>query len=347
MKILFAAPVSFYQYTFFISQYVMGLAKASKRLGHDIRVIQTTENRYNPYLWKFIEKEFQIVRQVFRSVVDIPHDLLLMIQVCREIKKYKPDVLFLHLVDTSYFSYIVKRIKNQGCKVLVWLGVHPSRVSKGIHDLLRQADCTLIYDTTYLDYFQSLGIRNTKVIPLGCDVSYYASVNPDPEAKEKFRVDVSFVGLFDRFREKYLKALSEFNLGIWSWNLKDYNTPLKKFHRGTAFGKSMIEVFKSSKIVINIHREHEMNGGNYRLFEIPACKAFQLVDNKKEIGKYFEIGKEIVTFDDENDLKAKVEYYIAHESEREEIARAGYERIRRDHSLVNRMKKIIADLDGN
>lgn len=185
------------------------------------------------------------------------------------------------------------------------------------------------------------------MIPLGCDVSYYASVNPDTETKKKLRADVSFVGLFDPFREKYLKALSEFNLGVWSWNIKDYNTPLRKFHRGTAFGESMVKVFKSSKIVINIHREFEINGGNYRLFEIPACGAFQLVDNKKEIGKHFEIGKEIVTFDDEDDLKSKVRYYIANESEREKIARAGYERTRRDHSLVSRMKEIIAVLDGN
>jgi len=102
-----------------------------------------------------------------------------------------------------------------------------------------------------------------------------------------------------------------------------------------------VEVIRSSKIALNIHKEYEKNGGNYRLFEIPACETFQLVDEKEKIGSYFENGKEIVTFKNEKELKAKVQYYLDHEKLREKIAQAGYDRVKKDHTLTQRMKKLL------
>lgn len=342
MRILFAAPVTFEKITFFISQYVTGLARAASALGHEVQIIRTTENMYNPYLWEFLEKEFTTFRKYFKRIADLPHDLLLMFQVLNEVKIFKPDILFIHLIDTSYFPSIMKKIKKRGIRTVAWLGVHPSQVSTDIHRLLRASNHALIYDPDYIDFYANqLHINNIKILPLGCDIEYYEHVIPDNEYSAENQTDVCFIGLFDRHRETYLRVLSEVNLGIWSWNIGAYDTPLKKFHKGVVYNKEMIKVIKSSKIALNIHRDFEISGGNYRLFEIPACGVLQIVDDKRDIGKYFEIGKEIVTFKDEGDLKLKVKYYLEHPDEREKIAKAGFERVKRDHSLMNRMEKII------
>jgi len=342
MKILFAAPVTFHKYTFFISQYVTGLAKAAKTLGHDVRLVQTTESIYNPIMWKSVENIFLEFRKRRKWLADIPHDLLLINQLYQEVRDYNPDLLFIHPLDTYYLPLIIDRIKQRGTTVITWLGVHPSKISTGIHRLLRSSDYTLIYDPTYIDYYnQELGIRNLRIVPLGCDTDYYESIVPDQSFIEENGVDVSFVGLFDEYREEYLRALSDFNLGIWSWNIDNYDTTLKKFHRGVAYGESLIKVFKSSKIVLNIHRDFEESGGNYRLFEIPACNAFQIVDEKRDIGKYFKVEKEVVTFKDKDDLRRKVKYYLENPEEREQIAQAGFNRVKKDHTLIDRMKKII------
>lgn len=342
MRILFAAPVTFQRITFFISQYIIGLARAASALGHEVRIVQTTENMYNPHLWKFLEKEFATLRKYFKSIVDLPHDVLLLFQVLNEVKKFGPDILFIHLIDTSHFPSIMNKIKERGIRTVAWLGVHPSQVSSDIQRLLRASSHVLIYDPNYADYYVSeLRINNLRIVPLGCDVEYYERITPEMEYSEQNQTDVCFVGLFDRHRERYLRVLSEFNLGIWSWNIGEYDTPVKKFHRGVACDKEMIKVIKSSKIALNIHRDFEISGGNYRLFEIPACGVLQIVDEKRDIGNYFEIGKEIVTFKDESDLKAKVKYYLEYPDEREKIARAGLERVRRDHSLINRIQRII------
>ena len=342
MKILFAAPVTFDRITFFISQYTIGLAKAARALGHEVRVVQTTESVDHPTGINLLKQEFHTLQKYCKWLTDYPHDILLMNQIYYEVQDFKPDILFIHLIDTSHAHLIMERIKKRGTRVLTWLGVHPTEVSDGILKLLKSCDFTLIYDPSYIDYYEkNLGIRNLRIVHLGCDVEYYDSIRPDTEFKEQNKSDICFIGQFDSHREKYLKALSDFNLGIWSWNMAEHETDLYKFYRSVVYGDSLIEVIKSSKIALNIHREFEVGGGNYRLFEIPSCGVFQLVDEKKNIGEYFEIGKEIITYKDEYELRDKTQYYLENSEEREEIAKAGHKRVRKDHTLENRIQEII------
>ncbi len=346
MKILLAAPVQFDRITLFISDYFSGLARSLGKLGHVTRIVRTTENIYNPFVPNALINDYSVLRRYLKKLIDAPHDLLLMKQLLVEVEAFQPDLLLLHLFDTCYVSRIIPKIRAMGTKVFVWLGQHPSQVSSGIHDLLRVSDRTLYYDTSYQEYYERvLGIDNLCVLPLGCDVDHFDTIVPDSECQARNGVDVCFAGLFDSHREKYLMALSDFNLGIWSWNIGDFNTPLKIFHRGNAYGDDLVRIYKSAKIVLNIHRSFEQNGGNYRLFEIPATGAFQMVDDKPGLSKYFSVGKELVTFSDECDLRNKVAYFLENESERSAIASAGHERVRRDHTLVQRMDYLLRSIE--
>ena len=63
-----------------------------------------------------------------------------------------------------------------------------------------------------------------------------------------------------------------------------------------------------------------------RPFEITGCGGFLLTNDAPELSSYFEDGVEIVTFRGLDDLKAKVQHYLAHEDERRAIAEAGLRR---------------------
>lgn len=348
MKILLAAPVQFDRITLFISDYFTSLARAADKLGHQARLFATTESSSNPLIPRGLSREYQTLRRYLSQFVDFPHDMLLVRQLWREVVEFEPDVVLLHVIDTSYLARIVPKIRAMGIKVLVWLGVHPSQVSAGVHDLLRSADNTLYYDQSYRRHYEDvLGIDNLLLLPLGCDIDRFDAIGTEAKECCTDLVDVCFAGLFDSHREKYLMALREFNLGIWSWNIGDFNTPLKRFHRGHAFGDNLVRIYKSAKIVLNIHRSFERSGGNYRLFEIPASGAFQMVDDKPGLSKYFSVGKELVTFSDERDLRNKVAHYLENESERSAIASAGHERVRRDHTLVQRMEYLLRSIEGH
>ena len=57
--------------------------------------------------------------------------------------------------------------------------------------------------------------------------------------------------------------------------------------------------------------------------------------------KLFEIGKEIVVYSSIEELDQKVRYYLENDSEREKIAKAGYNRSSKDHIFDKRCEKII------
>lgn len=90
-----------------------------------------------------------------------------------------------------------------------------------------------------------------------------------------------------------------------------------------------------------VHYSDQIKGRN---FEVPGCGGFLLTGMAENLGQYYEIGKEVVCFDDRHDLIEKVRYYLTHEDERAAIAQAGYERTMRDHTYPLRFSKIFEQL---
>lgn len=104
----------------------------------------------------------------------------------------------------------------------------------------------------------------------------------------------------------------------------------------------VVEMFNKSKINLNLNnacdtRFKQIKGRN---FEVPACGGFLLSGHAENLEDYYEIGKEIVTFTSTGDMVDKIRYYLAHDDEREAIARAGYERTMRDHTYATRFSHI-------
>jgi hypothetical protein len=81
-----------------------------------------------------------------------------------------------------------------------------------------------------------------------------------------------------------------------------------------------------------------------RLFHAVGTATMALNDHFPELEEMFTIGKEIVAFQfgDIQDLRQKLEWYTKHDNERLRIARAGYERGRKEHTLGARVNQIIA-----
>jgi hypothetical protein len=79
-----------------------------------------------------------------------------------------------------------------------------------------------------------------------------------------------------------------------------------------------------------------------RLFQGVASGAMALNEYCPELEELFEIGKEIVTFEygDIDDVRQKLAWFLSHEAERKKIAQAGYERARKQHTFIERLKRI-------
>lgn len=114
---------------------------------------------------------------------------------------------------------------------------------------------------------------------------------------------------------------------------------------GVLSDEEMIKLYSRSKINLGFSScgntgdtEERIVQVRLRDFEVPMSGGFYMVEYMEELEEFFEIDKEIVCYSDKEDLADKIKYYLQHDSEREAIRRAGYERCLRDHSWQRRFQ---------
>lgn len=95
-------------------------------------------------------------------------------------------------------------------------------------------------------------------------------------------------------------------------------------------------VFRRSKINLNLTLKSIQSGIPQRVWDIMAAGGFCLTNYQPELLLYFENGVDLVFFEDLNDLRNKIAYYLTHDEEREQIARNGYEKVKQLHQYNNR-----------
>jgi spore maturation protein CgeB len=77
-----------------------------------------------------------------------------------------------------------------------------------------------------------------------------------------------------------------------------------------------------------------------RDFEAPMSGAFYMVEYMDELAEFFDIGREVVCYEDLDDLVDKCRYYLVHEEERERIRLAGLRRALNDHTWQKRFHDV-------
>lgn len=102
----------------------------------------------------------------------------------------------------------------------------------------------------------------------------------------------------------------------------------------------MPKIFKLSKINLNITARTIRSGLSLRVFDIMGCGGFLLTNYQTEIPEYFEIGRDLEVFESENDLKEKVRYYLENADVRKQIAKNGYEKVKKYHTYEKRFEEI-------
>jgi hypothetical protein len=103
-------------------------------------------------------------------------------------------------------------------------------------------------------------------------------------------------------------------------------------------------LYLRARIGINMHLSNTPSEtGNVRMYEVPAHGAMLLSD-KAALDRHaaiFTPGVEAVFYDSVADAIEKIEYFIAHPAERIAIARAGFERTRREYDFEVVLKGLL------
>lgn len=263
-----------------------------------------------------------------------------------------PDLMFV-VKGEKFNKGIIEKISNSRIKTVNWCLDDPfGNYSKyNTINNIEEYDDFLLFDSYYVDKIKEIGQENAHFLPIGVDPEQHSE--KIPFNKRKYQNNISFIGSHCNNRQETLENLSKYNPQIWGYRwpkvkkISLLNQGIhKKIYNAAKSIKDLnktCELFNLSKININIHHPHTKNGVNFRFFEIPATKSFQISDYYSDMKTMFN-KKEMIYYNDIKDLKEKVDYYLNNKEERHNISLAGYKKVIKEHTDYHRMKKMLTQI---
>lgn len=112
--------------------------------------------------------------------------------------------------------------------------------------------------------------------------------------------------------------------------------------------EEVAEVYRRSKIVVNVPRDDFPQDANMRAFEAMAAGCLLINRVPAELTAIgFEVGIHFVAYRDENEIMDLVETYLSDDTERERIARAGRQKVLTEHTYDCRAEQLVRTIEQN
>jgi spore maturation protein CgeB len=349
MKILLAAPQDRTSVGV-IAGYVRDALTA---LGHDVRCFDFRERPYSHYPGLGVIK--RLVRFFFPRVMS-PYDLTpvrisadrkINAALLTQVSGFRPDV-FLALIGENISLQTLEVVRKEFRAVTVnWM--LDTLLLTYRADVIRQAgagyDFLFMIDSREVLDAVRLPAPRVYTLPVGFQQEVHRSARLSEKEKAYYGSDIAFVGTMTPFRQKILETLAGFDLKIWGrW---DTESPLLKrcYRKRDIYAQEAAKVYAASRIVIDIHGQWNLVPVVYnvtpRVFEVPACGGFLLTTPSVQLESLFEIGREMIVFQDAQDLKQKITYYLEHADERLEIAGRAAAKTRGRDPYTRRMQEML------
>src|SRR5579884_1542493 len=193
-----------------------------------------------------------------------------------------------------------------------------------------------IKDSYAYETLKKIGFTNVHYLPHAADTAVCRPLSVTPEERRRWGADLTLFGSHYPYRAFLMRDFEQFDLKIWGkgWSSLSSDDPIRKcVQERCIWGEEKTKVICGSKILLNPHHYlNDITGVNDRTFEVAACGAFQLLDRKADLSRYFSIGEELIVYDNKEDLFSLIRYYLDHETERNQIAHKAYQRVLKEHT---------------
>jgi len=276
------------------------------------------------------------------------------------VNKQQPDLIFIVKGDFIFPSTLNKLKQVISCPIVAYAWDDPFHSGKNDYtDNYRKVNfkngiplynMIFVFDSFYVDEIRRHEGKDVRYLPLATNPKTFSSIVLTEQDKVAYGYDVCFVGMPFPNRIDLFNDLNRYgyNVGVfgdhWTKAFMIRGQKAPSYYKGKATGKTVNKIYMSSKIALNIHHPHSIEGLNTRTFDIPACGAFEIVDYKKSLAEHFEIDKEIVAFEDVNKLKSKIDFYLKNTALRKAISENGKKRVLNEHTWVHRVSDVITAL---
>jgi spore maturation protein CgeB len=278
--------------------------------------------------------------KIFKSYEDYVYKKLL-----NEIKEKNPSLIIVIL--RSIPPYVIKELKKTlSTKIIFWTGDAFINLERG-YALISEYDAWFVKDTYMYDFMKNKLSLNVYCIPECFNPDFISEIDANQFGTLH---DITIAGTLYPYRAKILEHFINkgFNISIFGSLPKWMDKKWKKIHTNKYITlKEKNNIFFKSKINLNTLHYGEVNAGNCRLFEIAGAGGFQICDRKEIINEYFEEDKEIVFFDNLDDLEKKMNYYLKNPEIAMQIGKASQVKALKHHTYKNRIDKIFKIIGFN
>jgi hypothetical protein len=254
-------------------------------------------------------------------------------KLIEEIIDYKPDlVVYSWLVGIhNPEPHTLKIINKLGFKIVcIWWDFLWKLSMETAEQLTPFVNMHIPMGDPYIAYKIPMHSKR-KHLPLWTpndNTMYYGN----PSSKRE--IDIAFSGDIYRnegYRKDYIDAIEKMNYNVYvGGKLKEDRVPINEFTK----------TLRNTKIIPNFTKG-DLKG---RVFEATLIGAMLMEPEKSPTEAFFIPDKEYVRYSDHNDFVDKVKYYIEHDYERIEIAKAGQARSNNNYSTERFWKLIFYKL---
>ena len=210
-------------------------------------------------------------------------------------------------------------------------------------------DLALAYRHRNLEDFKRAGAPRVELLRSWFLPDKNRPVELSAAERERFGADVSFVGHFENDgREKLIERLigQEFDFKLFGpeWERGAELSPaIRSLGKiGAVRGEDYNKALCGTQIAICLLSKLNRDTYTRRCFEIPAAGTFMLAEYTEDLASLFAEGVEAEYFRDADELLAKIRRYLADDTLRRRIAKAGFERVWRDgHDVESRARQVV------
>ena len=242
---------------------------------------------------------------------------------------------------TSLHPATVHALQQNGIRTALWF---PDAVSNlgPLWMFSAPYDGVFFKEPALVDRLRSLLTLPVHYLPEACN----PGIHRLPETLDAAVAGkVVVVGNLHPIRARLLERLSADGVPLAIYGNprdKERNPSLARFHTGSYVrGVAKSAVFRSAAAVLNNLHPAEIDGMNCRLFEATASGGAVISEWRRELPKLFDIGSEVLAFENYDELLERLRFAIEHPEEMRTLGDAASRRAHGEHTYAHRLTDLL------
>jgi spore maturation protein CgeB len=253
------------------------------------------------------------------------------------ILRFRPHVIVCNAGGLSFRAEDVADLRRLGIKLFGAALSDPDVYANSTSKIVENFDVFYSNDKTSVELYKNSGVQSFQ-LPIATNDLFFHPVPSRPE----YVCEVLHLGAAHLDRIEPVKALVEhFDVHVYGENWEKHGVT----NRGVILGEDTLSALNSARIAVVFSRTPSgRQTVKVGIFDFLAAGCLVATEDFPEIHQYFEAGKEIILFNDTEDMLEKIRYFLDHPEKADAICEAGRRKVLDNFTWTKVWPKILTPI---